>query len=78
MNACVNSRKDCVAVEVSITKLSQLELVEEHMSNKTEDFDEESCIIDGDNLNSNTETEKNSVNMSYKFYIYNAALIVNQ
>ena len=28
--------------------LSQLELVEEHMSNKYEDFDEESCIIDGD------------------------------
>ena len=42
--------------------LSQLELVEEHMSNKSEDFDEESCVIDGDDLNSNTETEKNSVN----------------
>ena len=35
--------------------LSQFELVEEHMSNKYEDFDEESCIIDGDDLNSNTE-----------------------
>ena len=28
------------------------------MSNKSEEFDEESCIIDGDDLNSNTETEK--------------------
>ena len=42
--------------------LSELELVEEHMSNKSQDFDEESFIIDGDDLNSNTETEKNSVN----------------
>ena len=32
------------------------------MSNKSEDFDEDSCIIDGNDLNSNTETEKHSVN----------------
>ena len=49
--------------------LSQLELVEEHMSNKSEDFDEESCIIDGDDLNSNTETEKHSVNELQILYI---------
>ena len=49
--------------------LSQFELVEEYMSNKSEDFDEESCIIDGDDLNSNTETDKNSVNELQILYI---------
>ena len=39
------------------------------MSNKSEDFGEESCIIDGDDLNSNTETEKNSVNELQILYI---------
>ena len=39
------------------------------MSNKSEDFDEESCIIDGDDLNSNTETDKNSVNELQILYI---------
>ena len=49
--------------------LSQLELVEEHMSNKSEDFDYESCIIDCYHLNSNRETEKNSVNELQILYI---------
>ena len=67
MNTCANSRKDCVAASES--PLSQLELVEEHMSNKSGDFDEESCIIEGDDLNSNTEIEKNSVNKLQILYI---------
>ena len=44
-------------------------LHEQHMSNKSDDFGEESCIIDGDDLNSNTKTEKNSVNQLQILYI---------
>jgi hypothetical protein len=47
-----------------LENLDSSELVEEHMSikseNNYEDFDEESCTIDDDDLNSNTETEGNS------------------
>ena len=35
----------------------------------SEDVGEESCIIDGDDLNSKTETEKNSVNELQILYI---------
>jgi hypothetical protein len=49
---------------VYVENLDSSELVEEHMSikseNNDEDFDEESCTIDDDDVNSNTETEGNS------------------
>ena len=60
MNTCANSKKDCVAVEV---RYHNWNLVEQHMSNKSEDFDKESCIIDGDDL------KKNSVNELQILYI---------
>ena len=48
---------------IYVKNLDSSELVEKHMSNKSEDFEKESCIIDGDDLNSNTETEiTNSIN----------------
>ena len=70
MNTSANSRKGCAAGEVRYNNLNWLR-------NKSEDFDEESCIVDGDDLNSNTELKK-ILSMSYKFYIYNAAFIVHQ
>ena len=61
--------------------LDSSELVEEHMSikseNNDEDFDEESCTIDDDDVNSNTETEGNS-KVNELQILYNAALILCQ
>jgi hypothetical protein len=45
--------------------------------NNYEDFDEESCTIDDDDLNSNTETEGNS-KVNELQILYNAALILHQ
>ena len=45
---------------VYVENLDSSELVEEHMSNKSENKDEENCTIDNYNLNSDTESEKNS------------------
>jgi hypothetical protein len=42
-----------------------------------EDFDEESCIIDDDDVNSNRETEGNS-KVNELQILYNAALILRQ
>ena len=57
------------------------ELVEEHLSikseNNDEDFDEESCAIDDDDVNSNTETEGNSKVNELQIR-YNATLILRQ
>ncbi|XP_028412739.1 uncharacterized protein LOC114535652 [Dendronephthya gigantea] len=68
---------------VYVENLDSSELVEEHMSNKSEnndeDFDEESYTgtIDDDDLNSNTETEENS-RVNELQILYNAALILRQ
>ena len=67
MNACLCKFEERLCS--SGRPLSQFELVDEHMSNKSEDFDEEGCIIDGDDLNSNTESENNSVNELQILYI---------
>ena len=56
-----------------VENLDSSELVEEHMSNKSENKDEENCTIDDYNLNSDTETEKNSEVNQLKF-LYNAML----
>jgi hypothetical protein len=65
---------------VYVENLDSSELVEEHMSIKSEkneeDFDEESCIID-DDVNSNRETEGNS-KVNELQILYNAALILRQ
>jgi hypothetical protein len=58
---------------VYVENLDSSELVEEHMSikseNNDEDFDEDqSCTSDDNDVNSNTVTEGNSKSMSYKFY----------
>jgi hypothetical protein len=50
---------------VYVENLDSSELVEEHImsiksENNDENFDEESCTIDDDDLNSKTETEGNS------------------
>jgi hypothetical protein len=45
--------------------------------NNDEDFDEESCTIDDDDVNSNTETEGNS-KVNELQILYNAALILRQ
>ena len=42
-----------------LENLDSSELVEEHMSNKSENKDEENCTTDDYNLNSDTETKKN-------------------
>ncbi|XP_028413442.1 uncharacterized protein LOC114536305 [Dendronephthya gigantea] len=68
---------------VYVENLDSSELVEEHMSNKSEnndeDFDEESYTgtIDDDDLNSNTETEGNS-KVNELQILYNATLILRQ
>ena len=77
---CVPKMRN-VSEIVYVENLDSSELVEEHMSTKSEnideDFDEESCIIDDDDLNSNTETEQNSAVNELQI-LYNAALILRQ
>ena len=66
---------------VYVENLDSSELVEEHISIKSEnndvDFDEESCTIDDDDLNSKTETDGNS-KVNELQILYNAALILRQ
>ena len=47
------------------------------MSNKSENKDEENCTIDDYNLNSDTETEKNSEVIGLQI-LYNAAMILRE
>ena len=47
------------------------------MSNKSENKDEENCTIDDYNLNSETETEKNS-EVNELQILYNAAMILRE
>ena len=47
------------------------------MSNKSENKDEENCTIDDYNLNSDTETEKNS-EVNELQILYNAAMILRE
>ena len=66
---------------VYVENVDSSELVEEHMSikseNNDEDFDEESCTIDDDDVNSSTETEGNS-KVNELQILHNAALILRQ
>jgi hypothetical protein len=69
---CVPKMRN-VSEIVYVENLDSSELVEEHMSikseNNDEDFDEDqSCTSDDNDVNSNTVTEGNSKSMSYKFY----------
>ena len=77
---CVPKMRN-VSEIVYVENLDSSELVEEHMSikseNNDEDFDEESCTIDDDDVNSNTETEGNS-KVNELQILYNAALILRQ
>ena len=77
---CVPKMRN-VSEIVYVENLDSSELVEEHMSikseNNNEDFDGESCTIDDDDLNSNTETEGNS-KVNELQILYNAALILCQ
>jgi hypothetical protein len=75
---CVPKMRN-VSEIVYLENLDSSELVVEHMSiksdNNDEDFDEESCTIDDDDVNSNTETEGNS-EVNELQILYNAALIL--
>ena len=71
---CVPKMRN-VSEIVYVENLDSSELVEEHMSNKSENKDEENCTIDGYNLNSDTETEKNS-EVNELQILYNAAMIL--
>ena len=62
---------------VYVENLGSSELVAEHMSNKSENKDEENCTIDDYNLNSDTETEKNS-EVNELQILYNAAMILRE
>ena len=62
---------------VYVENLDSAELVEEHMSNKSENKDEENCTIDNYNLNSDTESEKNS-EVNELQILYNAAIILRE
>ena len=62
---------------VCVENLDPSELVEERMSNKSENKDEENCTIDDYNLNSGAETEKNS-EVNVLQILYNAAMILRQ
>ena len=62
---------------VYVENLDSSELVEEHRSNKSESKDEENCSIDDYNLNSDTETEKNS-EVDELQILYNAAMILRK
>jgi hypothetical protein len=77
---CVPKMRN-VSEIVYVENLDSSELVEEHMSikseNNDEDFGEESCTIDDDDVNSNTETEGNS-KVNELQILYNAALILCQ
>ena len=77
---CVPKMRN-VSEIVYVENLDSSELVEEHMSikseNNDEDFDEESCTSDDDDVNSNTETEGNS-KVNELQILYNAALILRQ
>ena len=77
---CVPKMRN-VSEIVYVENLDSSELVEEHMSikseNNDEDFDEESYTIDDDDVNSNTETEGNS-KVNELQILYNAALILRQ
>ena len=63
---------------VYVENLDSSELVEEHMSNKSENKDEENCTIDDYNLNSDTGTEKNSDVNNELQILYNAAMILRK
>ena len=77
---CVPKMRN-VSEIVYVENLDSSELVEEHMSikseNNEEDFDVESCTIDDDDVNSNRETEGNS-KVNELQILYNAALILRQ
>ena len=77
---CVPKMRN-VSEIVYVENLDSSELVEEHMSikseNNEEDFDKESCTIDDDDVNSNRETEGNS-KVNELQILYNAALILRQ
>ena len=60
-----------------VENLDSSELVEEHMSNKSENKDEENCTIDDCKLNSDTETEKN-YEVNQLQILYNAAMILRE
>ena len=60
-----------------VENLDFSELVEEHMSNKSENKDEENCTIDDCKLNSDTETEKNS-EVNQLQILYNAVMILRE
>ena len=78
---CVPKMRN-VSEIVYVENLDSSELVEEHMSikseNNDEDFDEDqSCTSDDNDVNSNTETEGNS-KVNELQILYNAALILRQ
>ena len=64
---CVPKMRN-VSEIVYVENLDSSELVGGHMSNKSENKDEENCTIDNYNLNSDTETEKNSGVNKLQFY----------
>ena len=73
---CVPKMRN-VSEIVYVENLDSSELVEEHMSNKSENKNEENCTIDDYNLNSDTETEKNS-EVNELQILYNAAMILRE
>ena len=73
---CVPKMRN-VSEIVYVENLDSSELVEEHMSNKSENKNEENCTIDDYNLNSDTETEKNS-EVNQLQILYNAAMILRE
>ena len=62
---------------VYVENLDSSGLVEEHMSNKSENKNEENSTIDDCNLNSDTEAEKNS-EVNQLQILYNAAMILRE
>ena len=73
---CVPKMRN-VSEIVYVENLDSSELVEEHMSNKSENKDEENCTIDNYNLNSDTASEKNS-EVNELQILYNAAMILRE
>ena len=73
---CVPKMRN-VSEIVHVENLDSSELVEEHMSSKSENKDEKNCTIDDYNLNSDTETEKNS-EVNELQILCNAAMILRE
>ena len=73
---CVPKMRNVCEI-VYVENLDSSEWVEEHMSNKSENRDEENCTINDYNLNTDTETEKN-YEVNELQILYNAAMILRK